>query len=166
MFGTNVSTMASTALPADEQAAARAGTLAPNDYTNLNPSWAGAAGAAISTAQDLGVYVKALAEGRLLDSRVQQQRLESVKPIDPTNPVSPGYGLALASFGPMLGHADSLPGFQTFMAHDPQRHLTVVVLTNLQFSPSGQETADTIAQRLFGTLYSKDTASISDAGAD
>jgi CubicO group peptidase (beta-lactamase class C family) len=75
----------------------------------------------------------------------------------------PGYGLAIASFGPMFGHAGSLPGYQAFMAHDPDRHLTVVVLTNLQFSPSGDETANTIARHLIGTLYSAGTGSVADA---
>src|SRR5262249_49374689 len=102
-------------------------------------------------ARSTQVYAEALAEGRVLDGRTQQQRLESVKPIDPTNPASLGHGLALASFGPMLGHAGSLPGFQTFMAHDLHRHLTMVVLTNLQVSPSSQETADPIARSLVGT---------------
>jgi len=162
MYGTNVSTMSSMALPVDQQAAADAGTLAPNDYTDLNPSWAGAAGAAISTVGDLRVYAEALADGRLLDGAVQQQRLASVKPINPSQPSSPGYGLALASFGPMLGHAGSLPGFQAFMAHDPQRHLTVVVLTNLQASPSGVDTANTIARHLVDILYSKATTSVPD----
>jgi hypothetical protein len=87
----------------DEQAAARTGTLAPSDYTDLNPSWAGAAGAAIATASDLRVYAEALAEGRFLGSRVQQQRLESVKPIDPSDPASPGYGLASPPSGPCSG---------------------------------------------------------------
>ncbi|HEY1282201.1 MAG TPA: serine hydrolase domain-containing protein [Acidimicrobiales bacterium] len=160
MYGTNVSTMSSMALPVDQQAAADAGTLAPNDYTDLNPSWAGAAGAAISTVGDLRVYAEALADGRLLDGPVQQERLASVKPMNPDEPSSPGYGLALASFGPMLGHAGALPGFQAFMAHDPQRHLTVVVLTNLQASPSGVDTANTIARGLVDILYSKATTSV------
>lgn len=49
------------------------------------------------------------------------------------------------------------------MGHDPQRHLTVVVLTNLQVSPSGQDTTTTIAKRLVGTIYSNDSPPTSDA---
>ena len=63
----------------------------------------------------------------------------------------------------MLGHTGALPGFQAFMGHDPQRHLTVVVLTNLQVSPSGQATTTTIAKRLVGTIYSNDSPPTSDA---
>lgn len=153
MFGTNVSTIESGALSDDEQAAARAGTLQPNDYTDVNPSWAGAAGAAISTAEDSGTYIEALVAGGLLDAASQQQRLDSVRPIDPTASSSVGYGLALASFGPLFGHTGSVPGFQTFMGHDPERELTVVVLSNLTFAPDGREPSNVLAQQLIGILY-------------
>ena len=50
---------------------------------------------------------------------LQRERLDSVRSIDVSNPASAEYGLALARFGPMLGHDGSLPGFQSFMGHDP-----------------------------------------------
>ena len=50
------------------------------------------------------------------------------------------------------------------MGHDPQRHLTVVVLTNLQYSPSGELPANTIGKRLAGALYPNGTASHPAAG--
>jgi hypothetical protein len=50
------------------------------------------------------------------------------------------------------------------MGHDPQRHLTVVVLTNLQYSPSGELPANTIGTRLAGTLNPNGTATDPDAG--
>src|SRR5215218_589940 len=121
MFGTNVSTLTpeGAILPEAEQAKALAGTLLPGDYTDLNPSWGWAAGAGISTVDDLATYVEALVGGGLLSDELQQQRLDSVVPVDPTNSQSAAYGLALARFGPMLGHDGSLPGFQSFMGHDP-----------------------------------------------
>ena len=109
MCGTNVGAMTSTALPADQQAAARAGTLEPNDFTDLNPSSARAAGAAIATAQDVRVYAEALVDGRLLDGATQRQRLERATPTNPADPASPGYGLALAPLGPLLGHTGAIP---------------------------------------------------------
>src|SRR4030095_5545097 len=42
------------------QAAARAGTLLPNDFTRLNHSLAAAAGGVISTADDLATWIRAL----------------------------------------------------------------------------------------------------------
>jgi D-alanyl-D-alanine carboxypeptidase len=152
MFGTNVSTLATTALPTDQQAAALAGTLRPGDYTDTNPSWGWAAGAAISTAADLKTYVEALVGGGLLEPDLQQQRLDSVKSVRPGDPTGPGYGLALASFGSMLGHNGALPGYQSFMGHDPEGDTTLIVLTNLQFAPDGAEPADAIARQILPLL--------------
>ena len=82
MFGTNVSTLDpdDTILSEDQQAAARAGTLRPDDYTNLNPSWGWAAGAGISTVHDLATYVEALVGGGLLSDQLQQLRIDSITP--------------------------------------------------------------------------------------
>jgi D-alanyl-D-alanine carboxypeptidase len=92
------------------------------------------------------IYAKALATGQLLDAAGQQQRLDSIKPVAAAD--GPGYGLAIASFGPLVGHTGSLPGFQTFVGADPKTGTTVVVLTNLQFSPDGTETANAITMAL------------------
>jgi D-alanyl-D-alanine carboxypeptidase len=94
----------------------------------------------------MAIYGKALAGGQLLNPAAQQQRLDSIKPVG--DPAGPGYGLALASFGPLVGHTGSLPGFQTFVGSDPKSGLTVVVLTNLQFAPDGTETANTVTMGL------------------
>ena len=40
------------------QAEAKAGTLAPRDFTDLNPSWGWAAGGVISTAADLATWIR------------------------------------------------------------------------------------------------------------
>ena len=74
------------ALPEDEQEAALAGDIEPNDVTDDNPSWGWTAGAAISTARDLATYVEALVNGGLLSDELQQERLDSLQPADPDNP--------------------------------------------------------------------------------
>jgi CubicO group peptidase (beta-lactamase class C family) len=153
MFGTNVSTLKTQKLPPREIAAAEANKLKPNDVTGINPSWAGAAGAAISTAEDLATWVKALCDGSLLNRRWQRRRLDSIQPTDPIDPGSAGYGLAIAKFGPLYGHTGKLPGFQTFTGYDPARRLTLIVWTNLSASPRGLPCASTIAQELAGKLY-------------
>src|SRR3984957_2610491 len=68
------------------QAAARAGTLQPTDYTNLNPSFAAAAGGVVSNADDLATWIEALVSGRVLDTEYQQRWLESLRPVDPDKP--------------------------------------------------------------------------------
>lgn len=153
MFGDNVSTLGDgpTLTPA-EQDAARAGELLPNDVTFLNPSWGWAAGAAISTIDDLAIYVEALVDGGLLGEELQAERLASIEPIHPEVPDGAAYGMALAQFGPMLGHDGSLPGFQSFMGHDPNHHATVIVVTNLQFGAGDEQPANEIARALLGEL--------------
>ena len=143
MYGTNVSTLTSTALSKVDQQRARSGQLKPGDYTDANPSWGWAAGAGISTAADLATYVEALVGGGLLSAELQQQRLDSVQPV---GNAGAGYGLALARFGPMLGHDGSLPGFTSFMGHDPNSKTTVIVLTTLQSAPDGRMVANEIAR--------------------
>ncbi|MGY0237056.1 serine hydrolase domain-containing protein [Longispora urticae] len=153
LFGTNVSTLTDAALPAAEQAAAKAGTLLPTDHTSDNPSWTWAAGGAISTAGDLTRYVKALVGGGLLNAATQKIRIDSVQPSDPANPGGAGYGLGIAKFGPLYGHDGQLPGFNSFMAGDPVRDVTVVVLTSLTAGPDGRQPANILAMAIIRALY-------------
>ena len=152
MYGTNVETISSQVLPEAQQAAARAGTLKPYDQTNVNPSWAWTAGAGISTAEDLARFVPALVDGGLLAAPLQRQRLDSIRPRDPSDPASPGYGYALAQFGPMYGHTGELPGYNSFMGHDPVRQNTVVTWTNLNAAPDGRAPAIELARTIIGEL--------------
>jgi D-alanyl-D-alanine carboxypeptidase len=144
LFGTNVSTIDGAALSPEDQAKAVAGELLPNDVTDLNPSWGWAAGAASSTIGDLATYVEALVGGGLISPELQQARLDSVRG---------GYGLAMAKFGHMIGHNGSLPGYQSFMVHDPERDLTLIVFANIQATPAGRGAADLMAGALMGALY-------------
>ena len=153
MYGTNMSTLETEALPPDQQAAARAGTLKPNDVTDASPSWTWAAGGAIATVGDLATWARALTDGTLLNPAWQRRRLESVQSTDPSKPTAAGYGLGIAKFGPMYGHTGELPGFQSFAGHDPDRGITLTVWTNLKAAPDGNPPAATIAQQLIGTIY-------------
>jgi D-alanyl-D-alanine carboxypeptidase len=152
MYGTNMSTIQTTALSAEDQEAAAAGSLLPNDRTFDNPSWGWAAGAAISTAPDLATYVEALVGGTFLSGSLQEQRLNSLAPVT-SGANSAQYGLALAQFGPMIGHDGSLPGFQSFMGHDPQERATLIVLTNLQSAPDSTMTANALAMAAMAAMY-------------
>jgi D-alanyl-D-alanine carboxypeptidase len=153
LWGTNESTAVDPALPEDDQEAALAGEIEPNDVTDDNPSWGWTAGAAISTARDLATYVEAMIRGGLVSTELQAVRLDSLQPVDTDDPQSAQYGLALAQLGPLLGHDGSLPGFQSVMGHDPETGLTMIVFTNLQAAPNGAQTANLIAQRLIPVLY-------------
>ena len=152
-FGTNVETIDSLVLSPEVQAAASAGTLEPMDVTDANPSWGWTAGAGISTAPDLADYVEGLVDGCLLSPQLQQQRIASVQPLDPDDPASPGYGLGLASFGPVYGHSGELPGTNSFMGHDPVRDITVVTWASTAPAPNGDGPAVELAKAVIGELY-------------
>jgi D-alanyl-D-alanine carboxypeptidase len=153
MYGTNVSTLRTERLPPRQLKAARSGKLKPNDVTDSNPSWAGAAGAASSTASDMATWVKGLCDGALLNRAWQRKRLDSIRSSDPNSPSAAGYGLAIAKFGPLFGHTGEIPGFQTFVGYDPDKKVTLVVWTNLNASPEGDAPATTIARNLIGRIY-------------
>ncbi|VXB07013.1 D-alanyl-D-alanine carboxypeptidase [Arthrobacter sp. 9V] len=152
-YGDNVLTMTNPALPDDMQKEATAGTLAPHDVTDVNPSWAWAAGSGISTAADLKILGEALVDGRLLKPELQKKRLESLTPTNPDTPGGASYGLGIAKFGMMYGHTGELPGFNTFMGNDPVNSVTLVVWTNLAPAADGRDPATTIARALIGKLY-------------
>jgi D-alanyl-D-alanine carboxypeptidase len=152
-YGTNVETIDSLVLPPEVQASATAGTLAPMDVTSVNPSWAWSAGAGISTAEDVARYVEALVGGQLLPPALQKQRLDSVVPVDPGNPQSAAYGLAIARFGSLYGHTGELPGFNSFMGHDPDKKITVVTWTSLAPAPDGRGPAVELAREVISELY-------------
>jgi D-alanyl-D-alanine carboxypeptidase len=152
MYSTNVDTMESAKLPADELARAEAGTLLPSDQTNLNPSWAWAAGGVISTIGDLAKWVEALGGGGLLDANLQKERLASVRAV-PVDLPDPEYGWGIAKIGRLYGHTGELPGFNSFMGYDPAQRVTIVVWTNLAPAADGRPPAATIATRLMTSIY-------------
>ena len=152
MYLSNVETLGSPAIPPDQRVTAHAGTLQPGDHTEDSPSWTWAAGGVISTLDDLVTYVEALVKGGLLNDELQQRRLASLTSSNPHCDNAASYGWALAKFGPYLGHDGTLPGFQSFMGHDPVTDSTIVVATNLTFAPDGRETANAIVQAMMAAL--------------
>ena len=140
-------------LPEKMQQEARAGILAPIDQTEANPSWGWAAGAGISTANELATWVEVLVAGELLNAEWQRRRLDSVRPIDPDNLNTAYYGLGIAKFGNLYGHTGELPGYNSFMGHDPVNKVTLVVWTNLAPTVDGKDPATTIAAALINMLY-------------
>ncbi|MEU4596888.1 serine hydrolase domain-containing protein [Nocardia sp. NPDC023988] len=166
-FGTNVSTIDTFALPPEQQAAALAGTLQPGNATDASPSWTWTAGAAIATAGDMATYVRALVEGDMLDEQLQRTRMDSIQPIDPAAPDVAGYGLGIVRFGMHLfGHDGQIPGYMTFMGHDPASDLTIVVATNLATVPSGEGSALVLAKAMLPVFYGNEPAPDSPAAPD
>ena len=158
MYGGSYFALADDPYPADMQAAAKAGTLKPIDYTNQNSSYATAAGGAISTADDLATWMKALVSGKVFDADYQQQWLTSLQAEDPAAPDGQkyGYGISYQRFGPnaaMYYHGGELPGFNSFMGYDPDNDVTLVIWTNLTLSPDGKTTAQAMLAPVLDEIY-------------
>ena len=137
MFLTDAATLDTIELIPAQQASAYAGTLKPTDVTDWNPSPGWTAGSAVSTAEDMAIYTKKLVGGGLLDEKTQQLRLNSIRPIDPTKPDGPGYGLGLARISPhLIGHDGQIAGYTSLAVYDPHIDLLVVILTNLYELPN------------------------------
>src|SRR5436190_13995007 len=143
--------------PPELQAAARAGTLLPKDYTEVNHSFAAAAGPVISTSDDLATWIKALVAGRVLDPAYQRRWLDSLKPEDPSKPEGQkyGYGIAQVSWGPntVYFHGGETPGYNSKISYDPANDLTLIVWTNLTVSLDDQQTANTLWVKVLDQIY-------------
>jgi D-alanyl-D-alanine carboxypeptidase len=160
MYGGSSYALVDAEYPADVQAAAHAGTLLPVDYTHQNPSYATAAGGAISTAEDLAVWMRELVSGGVFGPETQQQWLDSLLPEDPdvAGGQQYGYGITYQQFGPQAGmyyHGGELPGFNSFMGHDPNNDVTLVIWTNLTLSPEGRTTANALLPVVLREIYTK-----------
>ena len=162
-FGTNVETMDDPSIPADQLALVEAGELDPRDVTNDNPSWTWSAGQGISTANDLATWAEALATGEMLSPETHARRIEA---IEPTEPGGAGYTYNLAQMGPFLGHTGELPGFNTFMGHDPVNDVTIIIWGNVAPGADGRPPAVDLAITLIDFVYAPVGAPIDDADAD
>lgn len=143
--------------PEDLQAAARAGTLQPDDATRQNPSAYYAAGGVISTAADLATWMRALVGGGVFEADMQQTWLASPEAPEPGTPAMQkyGYGISTLSFGPTViyFHGGEMPGYQSFMGHDPANDVTLVIWTNLTLSLDGRPTANALMIEILDAIY-------------
>ncbi len=139
------------------QAAARAGTLLPTDYTDLNHSFAAAAGGVISTANDLAVWIKALVGGRVLNAEYQRRWLDSLQPEDPSKPDGQQYGYGIAQLhwaaNTIYFHGGETPGYNSFMGYDLSNQVTLVVWTNLTVSLDEHSTANALMLKVLDQIY-------------
>jgi D-alanyl-D-alanine carboxypeptidase len=157
LYGSSSYAFVDAPYPARLQAAAKAGTLKPTDDTWQNPSYAFAAGGAISTADDLAIWMRALVGGKLFDADHQRQWLDSLEPQDPGNPRGQkyGYGISQIIFGPnsVYFHGGEMPGYNSFMGYDPVNGVTLIVWTSLTIALDGQPTANTMMLKMLDRIY-------------
>ena len=118
--------------------------------TDWDPSWAWAAGAMISTLDDMRIWAPALATGKLLTPEMQEQRLQTVG--SPGMPPQDGYGLGIFNLGGWIGHNGSLPGYQAVVVYLPQKQTSLVILTNTDIEYQGGEPSTTLATAITKVL--------------
>ena len=158
MYGGSRYAMVDTPYPPDLPAKAKAGKVQPIDYTNQNSSYATAAGGAISTADDLAVWMRDLVGGRVFNADFQRQWLNSPQVTDPAHPTAPqyGYGIERQTFAPgatMYYHFGELPGFNSFAGYDPGNDVTVVIWSNLTVAPDSRSTANVLLLKVVDQIY-------------
>ncbi|WP_330331782.1 beta-lactamase family protein [Streptomyces sp. NBC_00536] len=111
------------------------------DSADWNPSWGWAAGAMISTLDDLRTWAPTVATGVLPDGKplisaaTQKERLDTIKTTIP----GAGYGLGIFRVQGWTGHNGSLPGYETLTIYLPEAKATLVVVLNTDINYKGAE---------------------------
>ncbi|WP_432543006.1 serine hydrolase domain-containing protein [Kineococcus sp. SYSU DK002] len=127
------------------------------DATELNPSWAGAAGAIISTTDDVNTFLQALVSGRVLRPAQWVEMTATVPASEEFRTNWPGarYGLGImwvpTSCGGMWAHGGDIQGFMTRNGVTPDGRRSVVVSFNTDSpvpQPGAQVPAGDIATEL------------------
>ncbi|HEY9758439.1 MAG TPA: serine hydrolase domain-containing protein [Oculatellaceae cyanobacterium] len=158
LFGSSSVALVGTPPYAPElEASARAGKILPKDYTNVNHSFAAAAGGVTSTAADLAKWIEALGTGVIFNPEYRRRWLGSLKIEDPANPDGTQYGYGIArmhwSSNEYYYHGGETPGYNSFIGFDPTNKVSLVVWTNLTVSPKQELTANTLMLKVLEHIY-------------
>jgi D-alanyl-D-alanine carboxypeptidase len=105
------------------------------NMTSWNATQGGAAGAIVSTAEDMGRFARGLFGGSLFKDEKTLAEMTAMRELDygEGGGVLAGYGLGLISFEALfkaIGHEGQTPGFQTVWFWAPETETAVVLLTN------------------------------------
>ena len=125
--------------------AAEAPGDALRDVTRSNPDVPWAAGAMISTLDDLKIWVDALVSGSLLSPEMQAERLQIETWF--AEPLNLGYGLGLMEIGGLLGHNGGILGYSSWMLQDPETGTTIIMVDNI-----GTTEGDKASGIIFGKI--------------
>ncbi|MGW5343993.1 serine hydrolase [Streptomyces sp. HUAS TT3] len=107
----------------------------PRDYSDYNMTWAGTAGALVSTTQDLSTFYRALLKGDLLPRAQLDQMRTTVDVKTPSGEVAMRYGLGIYSMdtpcGPAWGHDGAVFGAGTWVLSSPEGRRQFAIGYNL-----------------------------------
>ena len=103
------------------------GTTQPVDATHWSPTFGAGAGQAVCDFHDLFLWARALGRGTTLKPETQKARLLA------NTYSSKGerhYCFAVGRENGWIGHAGTLPGYNTQVSYLPERDITIVVMAN------------------------------------
>ena len=123
------------------------------DITEMDPTWAWAAGAMVSTPSELNTFFQAVFDGRLL---TQSSIDEMKKGVDVDSSELPGevyglglFGRSLSCGGTAWGHGGSIPGYQTDNAVGPDGTAVTVAVTALPTAIADQNNPESSAKEKY-----------------
>ncbi|WP_406105674.1 beta-lactamase family protein [Streptomyces sp. NBC_01003] len=120
------------------------------DSTDWNLSWGWAAGAMISTLDDLRIWAPTVATGTfpngdtMISPATQRQRLITPKTTIP----GAGYGLGIFNVQGWIGHNGSLPGYESLTIYLPSAKATLVVVLNTDIDHDNSEPSTLVGQAI------------------
>jgi D-alanyl-D-alanine carboxypeptidase len=116
------------------------------DFTEMDPSWAWAAGQLVSTPRDVNRFLGALMGGRLLKPAQLEQMKKTVQA--PGFPEGWSYGLGLMkiklSCGYAWGHGGDIPGYETRNGVTEDGRTATITVTALPTSDAGTVQVDAV----------------------
>jgi D-alanyl-D-alanine carboxypeptidase len=97
-----------------------------DDKTLFNPPLAGAAGAVVSSVDDLETFVRAVCRGTLLKPATSRAQLRG----QPLTGTTANYGEGIATGHGFCGHSGTINGFSSDMYYVPKFDLSLVISVN------------------------------------
>lgn len=132
------------------------GYVGNRDYTNMNMSFVWAAGGMVSTAEDLGRFVKALCEGALLKPEALATMHGFVDVQGAWGSTDLVYGMGLMQsvlhtetadpyvYGMVRGHTGALTGYRTAMWYLPNSGITIAASFNQMYADPNAMISDAL----------------------
>ncbi|NBB13853.1 serine hydrolase [Caulobacter sp. SLTY] len=134
------------------------GVVRNGEYINLTGP--AAAGGFLSTADDLRLWIRAVATGRLLKPESVREMFSAGPPLPGESPEN-RYGLGVYLWSvrgePMIGHTGQINGFTAVVGYLPARDLTVVALFN-DYSADARNQGRRLAAIALGQPYEEPVA--------
>lgn len=123
------------------------------DATHWSPTFGAGAGQAVSTLHDLALWARELGTGKLLRPETQAQRLQP-NPHSTKDGVSYCFGTGVDHA--WIGHAGTLPGYNTQIAYLPGKDITIVTMTNSDIVGENQVLPAVDLYHVLGVVLSPD----------